>query len=336
MKKLILIFIFCCIFIKNIKGRLLISEIAPAVSKSDWVEIYYKSSQRESINISNLYVTMYYGTNEKLSNDNITLYSYDRATTPYDDRYAVIHLTDPLTKDETDLTGDTNHNGIIDIYCNNYKSSLWNSDCVVAIDTNDSPDDGMLDCIFYSNQDDTINTTIAGYMEDASLAGEWIIFTAKPLQKSMFDISAQGLSAHQSISRLLISDSNSYKDFAVTNFQTPGYPNIIKTISPGNKSIFKLKKKTIIFNPNKNISPNALLTINTPCTISIKIFTSDGLLLYKSPLYSKFPGPSSIAWKTNKRKKIRTGLYIALLEARDNKTGYCQSKKFIFIVNRYK
>ena len=46
-------------------------------------------------------------------------------------------MTEPIKSDETDITGDTNQNGYIDVYCNNYYNSLWNSDCAVAIDDNE-------------------------------------------------------------------------------------------------------------------------------------------------------------------------------------------------------
>ncbi|NMB66370.1 MAG: hypothetical protein GYA16_16015, partial [Spirochaetes bacterium] len=109
-------------------AQLLINEIACNVSGSDWVELFLYSVQPLSMDISSLYVTMYYGTNEPLSQNPVTIYSYDRAETPWDDRFVVVHLTDATTPDECDATGDINGNGVLDVYCNNYVNSLWNTD----------------------------------------------------------------------------------------------------------------------------------------------------------------------------------------------------------------
>ena len=94
-------------------SHLLINEIACGTSGEDWVELFYQSDEREELDISKLYVTMYYGSNEPLSNDPVTIYSYDRPETPYDDRFIVVNLTNPAMPDETDITGDTNQNGYI-------------------------------------------------------------------------------------------------------------------------------------------------------------------------------------------------------------------------------
>ena len=83
---------------------LFISEVAPGTAGADWVEISYSSEKKESIDISKLFVTMYYGSNEALADEPVHLYSYDRPETPRDDRFAVVHLTDPLTPDETDAS----------------------------------------------------------------------------------------------------------------------------------------------------------------------------------------------------------------------------------------
>ena len=155
-------------------GSLLINEIAPGTSGNDWVELYFHSAERERINISSFYVTMYYGSNEPLSAFPVTLYSYDRPETPYDDRFAEIYLTEASTPDETELTGDTNRNGRIDLYCGNYGSSLWNSDCVVAIDTDDDPSNGgIIDFAAFSNRDGSPNSTIESYVKHAQTHHHW-------------------------------------------------------------------------------------------------------------------------------------------------------------------
>ena len=152
---------------------LVLSEVAPGTAGADWVEISYLSEAKGSVDISKLYVTMYYGANEPLSSSPVTLYPYDRRETPWDDRFAVVHLTDAVTPDETDATGDTNGNGRLDLYCNNYLSSLWNGECCAALDTNDDPSDGMLDFVAWSDCEGEPSATIGKYVEAASSHGQW-------------------------------------------------------------------------------------------------------------------------------------------------------------------
>lgn len=323
----------------NLCSELLISEIAPATSTGDWVEIFYKSKNNKSLQISNLFVTMYYGKNEPLSNDLITIYSYNRKETPYDDRFVVVHLTDNQTPDETDLTGDTNQNGQIDVYCNNYYASLWNSDCIVAIDNNDNPEDGMIDFAAYSNFDNSPNTTILNYLKHATSTNQWISISSTTSQDSMIKIPEDGLISYQSINRIKMIDSNTNKDFSISNFQTPGQENIIQESKPFNNKIFKIVNKRIFFKKSKSSkqNPKCELKIYKPCNISLKVFNKQGIMVFKSKTYKDVqPGNFPINWNIHKGKKIRTSLYIALLEATDLKTKKVKRKKFVFIISRYK
>lgn len=326
---LIIIFI-----INNSFAQLLISEIAPATSGEDWVELYYNSAQRDSLEISSYFVTMYYGTNENLSDQPVTIYSYNRPETPYDDRFIVVHLTNSAEKDETDLTGDTNKNGQIDIYCNNYYNSLWNSDCIVAIDTNDTYQDGMLDFVAYSNYDKSLNSSVLKYLEYAINNKEWQ--SSINLQDSLFKIPQNGLTRYQSICRLNYQDNNNKNDFTITKFQTPGQKNKIHVNIPGNKKIFTLHKKKIFSRLKGTNRPTCLLTIFNPCKISLKVFSRYGQLIFKSKLYSEVhPGSFKLTWNISHSKKIRTGIYYGLIEAASSRTKSIQTQKFIFIISRW-
>src|SRR4030042_2028015 len=123
--KVLLITLVLILSGSQLEAALQINELATNTS-DDWIELALVSPVKVSKDISKLYVTMYYGNNEPLGTDPVTIYSYDRPETPYDDRYVVVHCARPDTPDETDLTGDTNGNGYIDVYCNNYFASLWN------------------------------------------------------------------------------------------------------------------------------------------------------------------------------------------------------------------
>src|SRR5271157_3550312 len=96
-----LAFLFFLLMGPSLHAQLIINEFVTNTD-SDWVELFLAGNERKKMDISNLYVTMYYGTNERLGPEPITIYSYDRPETPYDDRFVVVHLTQPGIPDETD------------------------------------------------------------------------------------------------------------------------------------------------------------------------------------------------------------------------------------------
>jgi hypothetical protein len=65
------------------------------------------------MDVSGLFVTMYYGSNEALADEAVTMRSSDIPGTAFDDRYVVVHLTDAAGRDETDAAGDLNGNGVV-------------------------------------------------------------------------------------------------------------------------------------------------------------------------------------------------------------------------------
>ncbi|HOW81744.1 MAG TPA: hypothetical protein PK573_04235, partial [Spirochaetota bacterium] len=141
MKRLWILLFFIILLFRPIQAGLMINE-AVTETASDWVEIIFTGEPGECMDVSPFFVTMYYGTNERLSTDPVSICTDDRPDTGYDDRFVVVHLSEPSIPDETDLTGDTDKNGRLDVYCNNYYGSLWNSDGVVAIDSDDDPSNG--------------------------------------------------------------------------------------------------------------------------------------------------------------------------------------------------
>ncbi len=294
-------------------AQLLINEIACNVAKSDWVELFLFSEQPLSMDISTLYVTMYYGTNEPLSQNSVTIYSYDRPETLWDDRFVVIHLTDPVIPDECDSTGDTNGNGVLDVYCNNYVNSLWNTDCVVAIDTDDDPSNGgIIDFVAYSNKDGTLNQYISQYITSAIQHGQW---AGIALEEYMVDIGKSGLLDYQSIIRKASLDSNSLNDFVVTPYQTPGRPNILP-VSYSQDDFIKVNH-TITF-IKRAIAPLTFFVLQ-PCSFRVRLFSSVGYKVYESPLLSTSPGLYSLElWQSI--KKMRCGLYLGTIEAQNSKS----------------
>ncbi|HEY1406214.1 MAG TPA: hypothetical protein VF857_06355, partial [Spirochaetota bacterium] len=262
------IFLLICILCYSCAAHagLLISEVACGTEGDDWVEIVYQSNDRSSIDVSHLFVTMYYGTNESLSGFQVTLYSYNRPETPYDDRYAVVHLCRPGIPDETDLTGDADGDGHLDLYCNNYSGSLWNAECVVAIDTDDDPSNGSIDFVAWSDNDGSPSDTILSYTEHAVRTAGWISSSAVG-QSCMVKVPHDGLKSYESIIRIGGVDTNSNSDFTFTSCQTPGHDNILSI--PGNSSsIFNLDKKKILIIPGDPSHPGECpITVNEKCSL---------------------------------------------------------------------
>jgi len=330
-------FIFVCFLLITttpLFAGLVISEVAPSTSGDDWVEIFFDDPGRKSMDISKLYVTMYYGTNEPLSKDPVTIYSYDRPETPYDDRYVVVHLTAPNTLDETDYTGDTNRNGRIDLYCNNYSGSLWNAECVVSIDTNDDPTDGMIDFVAWSHNDGSPSGTILGYLESAIRAGKWQ--GAIPANQSMMiPVPKNGIESYQSISRKGIHGTSSASDFAVTSFPTPGRPNLFSSQSTAAK-IFSVEKSKITVIPGHyEHKAESELMVGAQCDLRMRVFSDIGQLVYDTGrLRDIAPGRFILEWKNSDRAK--SGLYIAQIEGSIPSERRNHVKKIFFIVTRYK
>ncbi len=341
MKKITLLFIIFILHGVPLQAGLLINEIACATAGDDWVELFFHSESNEGLDIHNLYVTMYYGTNEALSSESITIYSYDRPETPYDDRFVIVHLTEANIDDETDRTGDTNSNGNIDIYCSNYSNSLWNTDCVVAIDTDDDPaNGGIIDFAAYSSRDGTVNETMKSYVENAQSFNEWQGYSGENIQECMIDTGNDGLSSYMSISRKNASDSNTADNFGVTKYMTPGRMNIFSSVIFSKNKIFRVSKKKITAIPSHPTlgTCNIDVFVFEQCNIRFRIFSSIGMLIFESPLYTNInPGFFELNWNLRGLgKKARTGLYLAYIEATSSALKNSDVEKIYIILSRYR
>lgn len=301
---------------------LFISEICFNTSGEDWAEIKYCSSQKASIDISNLYLTMYYGSNEKLSDESITLYSTDNPLTPYDDRFAVVHFTSE-EKDETDFTGDTNKNGVIDIYCQNYSSTLWNSEAVVALDCDDEPDNGMIDFVFYSNNDGSFSSTVEKYIYSAKLNQNWIVKDVS--QSCAVDISNAGKSLY--IARVsYLNESNTKLDFKLTRMPTPGRDNIIVNGFAGADSFLKILDRKIVL-CNKNKIHRISISCGQECKILYKLFSSNGMPLAEELIDVNCVGQRKLDISTD--KKLRPGIYIFWIKAYNDTNSQIEKKAVV-------
>jgi hypothetical protein len=322
----------------DLHASLLINEFVTNTT-DDWVELTLTGTARDKLDISRLYVTMYYGSNEPLSTEPVTIYSYDRRETPYDDRFVVVHCAHPNTPDETDRTGDTNGNGYIDIYCANYSASLWNTEGVVAIDTDDDPaNGGIIDFVYYSNHDGTPNDTVSSYVVSAQAQAQWRANTGKNIQQCAVNIGAGGLMSFTSASRKNGSDTNSAADFAITNIQTPGKPNVTLPLFMG-KRIFKPLRKKITVIPGHLIFGTGAIPVFVfvPCCMKLRVFSMNGLLVHESPLFpSVKPGLFNLFWNPLlQHHDPHTGLYLCKIEAVTPSLRSSEEETIYIIVSRY-
>ena len=335
MKKCILSFILLFIFNCATFGALLINEFATNTS-CDWVELTLTTPDME-MDISGLYVTSYYGESSiaPLAQKPITIRSYNLPETPYDDRYVVIHLTDPYGISETDDVGDLNGNGIRDIYCNNYSASLWNTSGLVAIDNDRDYRNGMIDCVAYSNMVEPFNSNVKNYVEAAAANGNWVI-TNGNTQASCVDIGKNGLAPYMSVCRRFGAHTNSAADFFVSRFQTPGRDNLEVSLVP-EKNIFKILDKKIFCKMNsQKQSANVRLFVSQSCNLRLRVFGVTGKLIYESPLHRNVdPGFRTMIWEGNSfRKNLPSGIYPAVIEATGNEIRGSVNKKLLFILGR--
>jgi hypothetical protein len=336
--------ILCCLILllllleTRLTAGLMINEFVTSTT-SDWVELRLTGSSGEKLDISKLYVTMYYGKNESLSTDPVTIYSYDRPETPYDDRFIVVHLTDPLKPDETDLTGDTNGNGYIDIYCNNYYASLWNTEGVIAIDTDDDPaNGGIIDFVYYSNRDGSPNETVTSHVTAAQGHGQWQAGTEQGGQKNAVYIGADGLMSHMSVSRKSPADTNGPADFTVTNYQSPGKENMTIPLFMGRRLFKPLRKNITIIPGHQSFGSGAIpLFIFIPCCLKLRVFSATGILIHESPLFvSVNPGFFNIYWNpVLQHSRAATGLYLCKIEAVNPSLRLTGEEIIFIIVSRY-
>lgn len=319
--------------VSPLSPRLLITEAVTSTS-SDWVEIMLVEENERDI--SPLFVTMYYGTNEPLSESPVTLYGTDRPATVWDDRFAVIYLKEPGRADETDRAGDLNGNGIREIYCNNYYNSLWNTDGVLAIDNDDDPENnGILDFLAYTIHDGSVHSTMASYVESAVEYGAWDRVPGTE-GDGMVDIGVDGLDTFMSIVRKGTEDTNGAADFTLSRYQTPGKPNIFDPSREAG-SLIRVQEKHMVVS-QRNLEGRG---ISIPCfiyeesTVRLRVYRVDGYPVFSGEAVQKDPGWRECRWTGSlPLRRNDVGLYLAVIEARSEVFSRHQKEVITIAVGR--
>ena len=340
MKWVIRIIIILLISQGNLCAALIINELVTNTS-SDWVELACVGPAGERIDIHNLYVTMYYGTNEPIGTEPITLRCSDDPATPYDDRFAVVHLTAPGTPDETDRTGDTNRNGMIDAYCDNYNASLWNTDGVVSVDTDDDPSNGgIIDFVFYSNRDGSPSETILSYVASAQSRNQWERCESAHTQDCAAFIGTEGLAPHMSLARKSFQDTNRAADFEISATPTPGAMNFILPAVIMVNKVFKPLRRTITVIPGHALFGSGAIPLFVfhPSFFRLRIFSPSGRRIFESSLFPPAqPGFYNLTWQPLlQRQAVPTGLYLCTIEGVSPSLRLSQEETIYIIFNRYR
>jgi hypothetical protein len=329
---LVLLIMLCPL---KLYAMLLINEISSS-SSPNWVELKLTGGI-PAMDISHLMVTMYYGRSDKIADSPVTLKNYNDPSTPFDDRFAVIHFTSDPLPDETDEAGDLNNNGVRDLYCDNY--GLWNTDCVAAIDIDKDPGNGgIIDFAALSNRDGSVNSTIAGYMEKAAEHGAWENCSSGNIQDCAVDIGPSGLNSYSTASRKDGEDTNTHRDFAVTRFATPGRDNIIDPAG-GKRKILKSESKKITHIYRSSPSQIRIpLFLFEQSSIKGRIFSSTGIPLYSSELIKDI-NPGYFVFSLNDRDlkgKTLTGIYPVKIEAVAKSNRGSENLTVLLIIVRQK
>ena len=85
-------------------------------------------------------------------------------------------------------------------------------------------------------------------------------------------------------------------------------------------------------------SGNIDLFVYEQCSIRFRVFSSIGLLLYESPIYSDVnPGNFSVKWDLReKNRNACTGLYLGYIEAVSGALRKTEVEKIYLILSRYR
>lgn len=182
--------------------QVLINELSPIDSEHDWAELYVESG---SGNIANFRLTDLDGTDSQLASQPVTVKAGD---------FVLVHWDSNV--DETDLVGDLNMNGYLDLYLSDSPLSGTDDQLVLM------NDEEILDAVVWSNYDGVIANSELQDNEDLLLSNDWSGVFAENDQSGAVALAAMD----QSLARLETDDTNTKDDWHVLETPTPGEVNL--------------------------------------------------------------------------------------------------------------
>lgn len=187
----------------------LISEVSFA-SATDWAELYNYGNV--GVDISSFTLTDLDGSDSSLASGKVTLAP---------GKYAVVWW-DENGVDETDAMGDTNGNGVIDLYVAD--TGLSATDDQIALMNAVSGGD-YLDAVCWSNQNGEFSSDAFNDAEVLRVNSQWQIAADTVTESDC--VSSQNIDVNTSIGRIspAATDTNSKDDWYVFSNQTPGRDN---------------------------------------------------------------------------------------------------------------
>jgi len=182
--------------------EVLINELSPLDSNHDWAELYVQSGTGS---IANFILTDLDGTDSELASEAVTVAADD---------FIVVHWVSGV--DETDLVGDLNENGYIDLYLSD--TSLSGTDDQLVLKNGDE----ILDAVIWSNYDGSIANSELQDNQDLLAGGDWIGNFGPNDQSGAVTLGE----LDQSLARLDTSDTDTKDDWMILEIATPGEPNV--------------------------------------------------------------------------------------------------------------
>ncbi len=245
----IVIFLFLIIEINAID--IVINEFTDPRQTDGVIELFCKDDGGAGIDISKFCITDLDGTDPPLysGTEPIIIRSEDIATTPWDDRFVLVHYNQTGVT-ETTISGDLNNNGVLDVYIN-FPGFSHTDQIVLDTDTN-KDNGGFLDAVCFTDGSDTYDLSdIDNYLVSS---GMWNISGASATTYDCIYI--KNFYPGFVLARDAMGyDTNSKVDFKLEQEPTFGKPNIgMGTIVDGSGTIDYQEPHTLQPGQNSGLS----------------------------------------------------------------------------------
>lgn len=282
-----------------------ITEVAPSISGGDFIEYFVQTAGSIS------------GWTAKKGT---TVLKTFPTLTPKAGQHIVLHVASSSTPDETDVTGDTNGNGYIDLFSTD--SGLAGTDGTMTLLNEDSD---IVDFVGYADDSATYTGTESAY-NDAVAANQWLPSATSDPQYISGSVAWSGLST-QSMSRVPDSSGNptdnNRKDDWILGNQSPG--DGFGTVPQKTASTLEVFQSP--FSPFGDGRFNkALIAYNVPenSLITIRVFDLQGRQV-RTLLDAVSGGGASAStfWdgKDDFGNVLPVGIYLVNVEAQDKSSG---------------
>lgn len=297
--------------------QVIINEIAPAEPSDtgDWIELKCISGE---VDISSWTLRTYLSQSNppSFASAPVILKDTDEPSTPYDDRFVVIHLVktaEEAEADETSATGDLNGNQVLDIYFYIYSGLSSKEDYLILMNGSG----GIEDVAITSNTDGTVSSTFRTELEQTVgllCPEQWLYngneftdsyissLSDSELEEALIDVSK--IEEGRSVARKNDTDTNTKEDWMLLRVSTPGTENIQK----GEQLCELSLEKTLISQGETVI---IAYSVSFGSKVFISVYDSMGTLRQILVKGLEQGGASRIYWEVN----LPVGVYFLCIKA---------------------